>query len=165
MSKPLACWICGKTVNLNDCKTDERGQPVHEECYVARLTMQSSCGSSKPSAPRETYPLNMVRWGFRGESLFFVLPMIESPQQQTDARLSEEQKSDEEEIKIYAAPHRNGGAARPAEGSSESCFRGLGELRSADPLACPWRAPNAYGPYGSSAHILTSAASDGAHSR
>jgi hypothetical protein len=34
--KPHACWICGKAVDLNNCKTDERGLPVHESCYVAR---------------------------------------------------------------------------------------------------------------------------------
>jgi hypothetical protein len=36
-TKPLACWICGKAVNLNTCKTDEHGLTVHEECYVARI--------------------------------------------------------------------------------------------------------------------------------
>ena len=24
-ARPLACWICGKAVDLNTCKTDERG--------------------------------------------------------------------------------------------------------------------------------------------
>jgi len=40
--KPLACWICGKTVNLNDCKTDEHGLAVHEQCYVTRVALQAS---------------------------------------------------------------------------------------------------------------------------
>lgn len=31
-SKPLACWICGKEINLNNCNTDERGLPVHGPC-------------------------------------------------------------------------------------------------------------------------------------
>ena len=29
------CWICNKPVRLKDCKTDDRGRPVHEDCYVA----------------------------------------------------------------------------------------------------------------------------------
>jgi hypothetical protein len=41
-SKPLACWICGKEINLNNCKTDERGLPVHGLCYVARIAAKSN---------------------------------------------------------------------------------------------------------------------------
>jgi len=40
-SKPHACWICGKIVDLNNCKTDERGLPVHETCYVARTVFNA----------------------------------------------------------------------------------------------------------------------------
>jgi ribosome-binding protein aMBF1 (putative translation factor) len=32
------CWICGRTVALEDCKVDERGLPVHDNCYVAKVT-------------------------------------------------------------------------------------------------------------------------------
>ncbi len=28
------CKICQQTVPLETCKTDERGQPVHERCYL-----------------------------------------------------------------------------------------------------------------------------------
>lgn len=31
------CWICGKDVRLEQCKIDEHGATVHEECYVVRL--------------------------------------------------------------------------------------------------------------------------------
>lgn len=41
-TKPLACWICGKEINLNNCKTDERGLPVHGECYVAQVAANAS---------------------------------------------------------------------------------------------------------------------------
>jgi hypothetical protein len=34
------CWICGKRVSLEDCKIDELGKPVHEECYVAKLALR-----------------------------------------------------------------------------------------------------------------------------
>jgi len=31
------CVVCGKPVELESSKTDEGGQPVHEECYIRRL--------------------------------------------------------------------------------------------------------------------------------
>ena len=31
------CWICGKNVRLEECKIDEHGATMHEECYVVRL--------------------------------------------------------------------------------------------------------------------------------
>jgi hypothetical protein len=45
--KPHMCWICGKAVDLNNCKTDERGRRVHESCYVARTVK-----SEPPQAPK-----------------------------------------------------------------------------------------------------------------
>lgn len=45
-TKPLACWICGKVIDLSDCKVDEHGLAVHEACYVARcVTGKSSVES------------------------------------------------------------------------------------------------------------------------
>jgi hypothetical protein len=35
------CWICGKPVVFENCKVDEHGLPVHEECYVARVALNS----------------------------------------------------------------------------------------------------------------------------
>jgi hypothetical protein len=32
------CSICQKPVELETCKTDHNGDPVHEACYVARLS-------------------------------------------------------------------------------------------------------------------------------
>ena len=32
--RTLLCWICGEGVTLEDCKVDENGQAVHEECYM-----------------------------------------------------------------------------------------------------------------------------------
>ncbi len=37
VAKP--CWICGRVVSLESCKTDENGNAVHEECYVARVRL------------------------------------------------------------------------------------------------------------------------------
>jgi uncharacterized protein YlaI len=32
------CVICQRSVELEESKTDEYGQAIHEECYVSRLT-------------------------------------------------------------------------------------------------------------------------------
>lgn len=37
----ITCWICGKQVSLHNCKIDERGHAVHEECYVARMKLEA----------------------------------------------------------------------------------------------------------------------------
>jgi hypothetical protein len=39
-------------VQLESCKIDERGQPVHEDCYVAKLAPGSSAHKF-PSFPSE----------------------------------------------------------------------------------------------------------------
>lgn len=31
------CWICGEPVRLEDCKIDELGRAVHENCYITRV--------------------------------------------------------------------------------------------------------------------------------
>jgi hypothetical protein len=37
-----SCWLCGKAVSLEVCKTDEYGKSVHEECYVTRLALEKA---------------------------------------------------------------------------------------------------------------------------
>ena len=39
---PRCCWICGKSVQVEECKVDEHGLPVHEDCYAAKLALQQS---------------------------------------------------------------------------------------------------------------------------
>jgi hypothetical protein len=39
-TKILACWLCGKSVDLNICKIDEHGLPVHERCCTARVALK-----------------------------------------------------------------------------------------------------------------------------
>jgi hypothetical protein len=51
-SKPPVCWMCGKIVDLNTCKIDESGLPVHEQCYVARTILRSN-RSESPSPDNE----------------------------------------------------------------------------------------------------------------
>jgi hypothetical protein len=46
------CWICGRPMELESCKFDEHGQPVHEDCYVAKLAPASRV-HKVPSLPRE----------------------------------------------------------------------------------------------------------------
>jgi hypothetical protein len=37
----LICSICHKDVLLEAANTDENGDPVHERCYVSRLTAKT----------------------------------------------------------------------------------------------------------------------------
>jgi ribosome-binding protein aMBF1 (putative translation factor) len=48
------CWICGTSIALEGCKVDERGLPVHEDCYVAKVARR------KNTAPQvdQTLPPN-----------------------------------------------------------------------------------------------------------
>jgi hypothetical protein len=48
--KSTYCWICGRDVPLVDCTIDECGRAVHEECYVARMKVQSESQSSSGMA-------------------------------------------------------------------------------------------------------------------
>ena len=36
------CWICGKEVSLQTCKTDEKGHVVHEHCYTVRMQLEGA---------------------------------------------------------------------------------------------------------------------------
>jgi hypothetical protein len=38
---PKTCWICGRTIFLEDCKVDEHGLPVHEQCYTTKIVLDS----------------------------------------------------------------------------------------------------------------------------
>ena len=42
----LICPVLGKPVSLEECKTDDEGKPVHEECYVALSSSLLPNGSS-----------------------------------------------------------------------------------------------------------------------
>jgi hypothetical protein len=33
----LPCAVCGREVNLRSALSDERGQAIHEECYITRM--------------------------------------------------------------------------------------------------------------------------------
>ncbi len=36
-----ACVICKELVKLEESRTDECGQPTHEDCYVSKVTRES----------------------------------------------------------------------------------------------------------------------------
>jgi hypothetical protein len=36
------CDVCSETVSLEDCNTDERGNAVHEECYLRTLDLEKA---------------------------------------------------------------------------------------------------------------------------
>lgn len=42
------CAVCGDTVELESCKTDEHGQAVHQKCYIASLAKIEERQSARP---------------------------------------------------------------------------------------------------------------------
>jgi hypothetical protein len=44
------CWICGKSLALEDCKVDEHGLPVHDNCYVAKVSRSDRDDSAESRA-------------------------------------------------------------------------------------------------------------------
>jgi hypothetical protein len=53
------CWICGRAIALETCKIDEVGYPIHEECYVARVALDSE--STRLSNAPSTTDLSTLR--------------------------------------------------------------------------------------------------------
>jgi hypothetical protein len=47
MSTEFMCSLCSKPVSLEDDKTDEKGQPVHEDCYINKLSAPPMKSRSK----------------------------------------------------------------------------------------------------------------------
>ena len=52
------CWICGRAVHLDTCKTDEHGSAVHEQCYVAKIALEGAFQrlGEMPSQFQEGWP-------------------------------------------------------------------------------------------------------------
>ena len=55
------CWICGTAVKLEDCKVDEHGLPVHDNCYVAKVRR------SKNTTPQVDQTLRLETVGSKGD--------------------------------------------------------------------------------------------------
>ncbi len=52
VSSQRFCWLCGKIISLEQCKVDEKGLPVHEDCYVAKVKMNANDPSLRSSNGR-----------------------------------------------------------------------------------------------------------------
>jgi hypothetical protein len=48
----VTCWICGYPVPLQECKPDDRGRPVHENCYAAAI---------KETPPKKAATASLIR--------------------------------------------------------------------------------------------------------
>ena len=46
-NRSFLCSICFGNINLSQCKTDDRGRPVHEDCY-ARMLMHQHLPLKRP---------------------------------------------------------------------------------------------------------------------
>jgi hypothetical protein len=44
----ISCPICNRPVDLQTCKTDERGKAVHEECYALRQALKHATQPTQP---------------------------------------------------------------------------------------------------------------------
>ena len=51
---PHLCWICGKAVNIDTCKTDEHGRAVHEACYAVRMALENIARKAPASVTHST---------------------------------------------------------------------------------------------------------------
>jgi hypothetical protein len=47
----FCCWICGSACRLENCKTDELGLVVHEDCYVLRMALKRATDGVRSKAP------------------------------------------------------------------------------------------------------------------
>jgi hypothetical protein len=43
----LHCPICSRPVLLTNCKTDEEGRAVHEECYLKKIAQGGKRGETQ----------------------------------------------------------------------------------------------------------------------
>lgn len=46
-SGQIPCVLCGSPISLEDCKFDERGGPVHDNCYIEKLSRTAHPDGSK----------------------------------------------------------------------------------------------------------------------
>lgn len=59
----LICWICGKAVDLETCKTDDHGSAVHGLCYLAKVSLaERTQMREKPNGDGSTPELPYPHW-------------------------------------------------------------------------------------------------------
>jgi hypothetical protein len=59
--RSTVCCICDGPSPLETSKTDERGKPVHEDCYVRRTISRFRLASGRPATPRN-WTSSRVEW-------------------------------------------------------------------------------------------------------
>jgi hypothetical protein len=47
---PITCGVCGDPVNLENCRTDEHGKAVHQNCYIAGILQETGKKVVRPRA-------------------------------------------------------------------------------------------------------------------
>jgi hypothetical protein len=47
------CILCKQSISLEQCKTDEYGRAVHEECYVSLLLVQKKLPTTVKLVPKK----------------------------------------------------------------------------------------------------------------
>jgi hypothetical protein len=47
----IGCSICGFPVQLENCKTDGDGKPVHDGCYAGHIISQSANDAARDQLP------------------------------------------------------------------------------------------------------------------
>ena len=52
-SSRATCAICNQTIALEDSKVSEDGQPVHEECYVAKVIQAFAAATVAGAEPSD----------------------------------------------------------------------------------------------------------------
>jgi hypothetical protein len=50
MTDEYLCPLCNKPVALENAKTDENGQPIHEDCYIRTLATATEKASPERRA-------------------------------------------------------------------------------------------------------------------
>jgi len=48
------CWVCGKAVHLQNCKTGEHGSIVHEPCYAVKIALANGSITRRNTIPRRS---------------------------------------------------------------------------------------------------------------
>jgi hypothetical protein len=50
------CSVCNEPVELNTAKVNEVGNPIHEECYVVKISLKKATTLSLKARDRERMP-------------------------------------------------------------------------------------------------------------
>ena len=57
----VECSLCSKPIPLEDSKVSEDGRPMHEECYVSKLTLGRPLSQTSDKIVLRAVGLNLVK--------------------------------------------------------------------------------------------------------